>query len=514
MATQKELTVNINAKTDGLKRGLKDGENQVNSFGKSISRIGGLVSAAFVASKIVAFTGEVIKLAGEAEGIEIAFQRIADKGFLNELQKSTRNTVSNLELMRKVVQANNFQLPLEQLPKLFEFASRRAQETGESVDYLVNSIVMGIGRKSPLILDNLGISAVRLRQELKGVGVESAGVADIAAIVGKIATEEMDKMGKATITAKDAQERYSAAWVNLKVVIGEKLTPVSKEFFLTLAEGLEATTAFLETKTLTAWQKFKIMLSSTTGFGNFAAAVANEVSKSDPKLLKEELETLFNKASQGVGGGAGTGAGIKVPITPTFEFKGGGGFQMDEITAIQMEIGKAIDDSMEAIDNMSPNLEALPEVLSKSQQAAKGFFDQMVSGAAASEEGVESLHKTVLNAARSEIKAQLALAVGEAIKNAMKTSGNPILGLILGGVGAAGVTALFNTLVPSFAQGGITNGPTLAMVGDNPSGKELMIPSEMWGKMGTQRIEVTGKIGHREIYLANKIYDERLRYNT
>ena len=55
---------------------------------------------------------------------------------------------------------------------------------------------MGIGRKSPLILDNLGISAVQLRQRLKGVGTEAASVADIAAVVGDIASEAMEKSGE------------------------------------------------------------------------------------------------------------------------------------------------------------------------------------------------------------------------------------------------------------------------------------------------------------------------------
>jgi hypothetical protein len=35
--------------------------------------------------------------------------------------------------------------------------------------------------------------------------------------------------------------------------------------------------------------------------------------------------------------------------------------------------------------------------------------------------------------------------------------------------------------IPAFAQGGMVTGPTLAMVGDNASGKEAIIPFEKMG---------------------------------
>lgn len=38
--------------------------------------------------------------------------------------------------------------------------------------------------------------------------------------------------------------------------------------------------------------------------------------------------------------------------------------------------------------------------------------------------------------------------------------------------------------IPRLAQGGIVDGPTLAMIGDNPSGKEAVIPLEKAGEMG------------------------------
>ena len=58
----------------------------------------------------------------------------------------------------------------ENLGSYLAFATKRAEETGQSVDYLVDSIIMGIGRKSPMILDNLGISIVDIRNEMEKTG--------------------------------------------------------------------------------------------------------------------------------------------------------------------------------------------------------------------------------------------------------------------------------------------------------------------------------------------------------
>jgi len=43
---------------------------------------------------------------------------------------------------------------------------------------------------------------------------------------------------------------------------------------------------------------------------------------------------------------------------------------------------------------------------------------------------------------------------------------------------------LSNWNIPALAKGGIVTGPTLAMIGDNPSGKEAVIPLEKAGDMG------------------------------
>lgn len=185
--------------------------------------------------KIKDFTTEGIRMAGMAQGIDFAFNRIANRDYLNSLREQTKGLVSDLTLMKSAVRAENFNIPLNQLGKLLEFAQNRARDTGESVDYLVESIINGIGRKSPLILDNLGISAVRLQEEVKRTG-------DFAGAVGKIIEDEMAKAGPVIDTAADAATRKKVAWENLQTTVGKFFLGFSSgwdNFSTRFAEGLE-----------------------------------------------------------------------------------------------------------------------------------------------------------------------------------------------------------------------------------------------------------------------------------
>lgn len=252
--TRGDLNVDIGARLDKFERALRDVQGEFkklsgniqsrskttsnsmeNAFVGSLKKISSAMAAAFSVQQIAQFATEAVNLAAKAEGIEIAFKRIGGQNILGDLREATKGTVSDLQLMQATVQANNFQIPIQNLASLFEFARRRAKETGESVDYLVNSIVLGIGRKSPLILDNLGISAVRLREELKGAGVEAATVGQIAEIIGGIAQEEMSKMGDEAATTKDKIDRLSASFKNFQVKAGEKIIDSGGGSFL---EGL------------------------------------------------------------------------------------------------------------------------------------------------------------------------------------------------------------------------------------------------------------------------------------
>lgn len=213
MGLLRNLIVRIKGDNTDLDNKLNKSESSISKWGKRIAKV---FAAAFSVKVVTEFFNEVVALAGAAEGVRAAFDKLNNPLLLSQLRKATRGTVDDITLMQKAVQARNFKIPLDQLATYFEFATNRAIETGESVDYLVDSIITGIGRKSVLVMDNLGISAVELQEEVKKVG-------DFGAAAGVIIRRELTDMGEVADTTATKIESINTAWKNLKAGLGESL---------------------------------------------------------------------------------------------------------------------------------------------------------------------------------------------------------------------------------------------------------------------------------------------------
>lgn len=203
--------------------------------------LGGVIGASFAIDIIQQFAAESIELASKMEGVEAAFNRLNDPNLLDNLRKATAGTVDDLKLMQTAVKAENFRIPMDTLAKGLEFAQRRAQATGESVDYMVDSFVTGLGRESVKILDNLGISTIELQAKTKELG-------SMAAAVGAIMDEEFEKVGERVTTTSMKVDQQRASVTNLKTEIGEKLLPVYSAFLSQTNKGLTKINFILDDK--------------------------------------------------------------------------------------------------------------------------------------------------------------------------------------------------------------------------------------------------------------------------
>ena len=276
------IFVRLGLKSDEFSKGIKQSEGQLSSFKGVVGKIGGAIAGAFTVDKIVQFTKEAYKLAGQAQGVYNAFSRLNRPGLLNDLKEATRGTTDELKLMQTAVQANNFKIPLDQLATYLKFATNRAIETGESVDYLVNSLVLGIGRKSPLILDNLSISTVRLREELAKTG-------DMAKAVGNIIEEEMKKGGDAIETSAVKTQKLGAALKDLMVTVGnsQPVKGTGNAISNALTDWATGWSNIINSKSLNAFQKTAALLGGSNW--DFAATVAGK---------EKEILTLQDKRIQ------------------------------------------------------------------------------------------------------------------------------------------------------------------------------------------------------------------------
>ena len=162
---------------------------------------------------------EAANLAQEAEGVEQAFARINKPGLLDGLRQATHGTVDDLELMKQAVKFEDFNLPVDQLGTFLAYAQQKAKDTGESIDYLVNSIVTGLGRQSLPILDNLGLSATEIREEMKSAG-------DMTTAVANIIAKNMGEAGAYTETAADRAAQATARQRNAMLELGREVLPL------------------------------------------------------------------------------------------------------------------------------------------------------------------------------------------------------------------------------------------------------------------------------------------------
>ena len=166
--------------------------------------------------EIISTGKQAMEMSVQSEGIRMAFERLNRPGLLDNLREATHGTVSDLQLMQAAVRFDDFNLPLEELGTMLAFAQQKAKDTGQSVDYLVDSIVNGLGRQSTQILDNLGLSQAEVKERTKETG-------DMTVAVGEMIREQMQSAGDYVETAADRAMSANAEYENSLVELGDKM---------------------------------------------------------------------------------------------------------------------------------------------------------------------------------------------------------------------------------------------------------------------------------------------------
>lgn len=222
----------VNLRMEDLKtgaRGLKEIFTNTTSLsvmaGNVLTKLGEFVGSGLrkMTDSIADTINQSIELAESADGITHAFNQLNRPDLLDGLRKATKNTVTDIELMKAAVKARDFRIPLEDLGKYLSFAQLKAQQTGQSLDYMVDSIVTGLGRQSPQILDNLGLSAAEIKEQTKKTG-------DFMKAVATIVEKNLAAAGETYISAADRAAQRTTALENAQKSLGDALLPVKEQF--------------------------------------------------------------------------------------------------------------------------------------------------------------------------------------------------------------------------------------------------------------------------------------------
>ena len=504
MSEKYSLLAKLGADTTQFTRAMKGAKKTNQSFVSNLKGVAGAVGVAFSAQHLISFGNELTTIGSKAKGVRDAFTKLGRGDLMGDLRTATRNTVDDLKLMQAAVKAKNFKIPLSQLATYFDFATRRATQTGESVDYLVDSIINGIGRKSTLVLDNLGISAAELQDEMAKTG-------DFASAAGAIIHRELGNMSDIDESIL-AADQLTTTWKNFKILMGEGVAPAINEVLLGLNEILKIGLD----DNLTGFEKFLSMFGGGTGQMLAQGTSAMRQHKKSPEYLAQlkeraegyrkliDLQTEDNALKQAylkqyqainaeileldknlkklnkplkAAGDPGRAATSK----PTGMTGGAAPGQINQGEYFNkwlqgFRVLEKYPDKLQEVSTLTQKLAGDNEMLAGSyenlttvqQMNAEAF---MMASQIASESAT-NLAANIVNASREIIKAQLAQAVSAAITSAMLDMTIPIWAKIaVAGVAAGATMALFDSVVPKLAEGGLAYAPQLAMVGDNPNAR-------------------------------------------
>jgi len=227
-------------------------------MGKSLQKLGKVAVAGIgVATASVAALGVgIYKLAEDAaslEGIEQAFDGITEASgksadaVLAAMREGSAGMITNRDMMEsynKAAQLVGDSLT-DQLPGAMEYLGKVSAATGEDMGFMMNSLVTGIGRLSPMILDNLGITVdlAAANEAAAELMKEDITLTEKQAQQKALMNQVMEKLAENTANMPDLADSAAAAFESFKITmkntkdeIGLALIPVVKPLMEMLGE--------------------------------------------------------------------------------------------------------------------------------------------------------------------------------------------------------------------------------------------------------------------------------------
>lgn len=207
--------------------------------------------------------------AAEIEGISTAFAGMADQvaggsdRMLEALEKGSLGMIDQTELMKQFNSAAQLVSVdfAQRLPDAFGHLAKVAAATGKDMDFMISSLITGVGRLSPMIVDNLDIQ-VDLNTAYEAYGKEigkavselskqEQQTALMAQVMDKLA-ENTAKMPEVAGTATQKMAALGVKLTNVKDRISLALLPIFNKLFdvvLKVADkALPILTDFFENK--------------------------------------------------------------------------------------------------------------------------------------------------------------------------------------------------------------------------------------------------------------------------
>lgn len=232
----------IGLNTSKFQSGVKQASGSLRGLAQTMGSLQGLIGGALGAGSVALIgkmTLEFGKLGAESLRLKSSFEEMAkshqsnSESILDSLKRASQGAISETDLILSANRAMMLGLGAnaDQLGELLEVAAFRARAMGLSTTQAFNDIVTGIGRKSPLILDNLGI-----------VGLKMDETTSKAEIMAQVITQGQKMIADAGGMVADEASRYeamAAKWADLKTRFAEMAVPAASTILNVVVNGME-----------------------------------------------------------------------------------------------------------------------------------------------------------------------------------------------------------------------------------------------------------------------------------
>lgn len=229
----------------------------VGSFGRMVAGFANFRSMVVVgmAYAVGRFAASAMNMGEQSRLLGQSFENLAagigqnSRSILDSMKKGMQGTVSEMKLMGAANNAILLGLPVtaKEMGKLSEVAIRLGRAMGRGPVEALNDMVVGIGRQSRMILDNLGIIvsiekandayAESLGKTVKQLTDVEKKQAFYNAAMGA-AIKKADELKNIAGGYTDVVAKMGVAWENLSIRIGNSIIP-------TLSRILEMTTEMI-----------------------------------------------------------------------------------------------------------------------------------------------------------------------------------------------------------------------------------------------------------------------------
>lgn len=237
-----KASVAIRATLDQLDGDLSDARGRVDNAMGRMARgagrafqtvgkvaLGGIGVATGAAAGLAGVLGKLTVDAAPVEGISDAFEGLAESAgygqdeMLAALQRGSSGMIAQRDLMMSFNKAASLVSTdfATQLPDAMQYLSKVSAATGQDMGFLMDSLVTGVGRLSPMILDNLSIQvsqAEATERAAEMFGVEAAQLSKTQQQAGMM-NVVLEKLAANTASMPDVTDSAAAKMAQFRATI-------------------------------------------------------------------------------------------------------------------------------------------------------------------------------------------------------------------------------------------------------------------------------------------------------